>query len=68
VHGIFDDDRFRHTFIDAARHRSGLAPAQAHIDVTANRERRIDRWADHLRQSLDLTLIRDWVSASRALP
>jgi adenosylcobyric acid synthase len=65
VHGIFDDDRFRHAFIDAARHRSGLAPARAHIYVTANRERRIDRWADHLRQSLDLTLIRDWISASR---
>jgi len=62
VHGIFDDDRFRHVFIDAARHRSGLAPAQAPVDVTADRERRIDRWADHLRQSLDLTLIRDWIS------
>jgi adenosylcobyric acid synthase len=64
VHGIFDDDRFRHAFIDAARDRSRLAPAQAHIDVTAERERRIDRWADHLRQSLDVALIRDWIGAS----
>jgi len=65
VHGIFDDDKFRHKFIDDARDRIGLAPAKAHVDVTAERERRIDRWADHLRRSLDLTLIRDWIAARR---
>jgi adenosylcobyric acid synthase len=61
VHGIFDDDRFRHIFIDAARDRSRLARAQAHACVTAERERRVDRWANHLRQSLDLTVIGDWI-------
>jgi adenosylcobyric acid synthase len=61
VHGIFDDDRFRHKFIDETRNRIGLAPAATHIGVTAERERRIDRWADHLRQSLNMSLIRDWI-------
>jgi adenosylcobyric acid synthase len=67
VHGIFDDDPFRHAFIDAARKRGGLVPAKAHVDVTAERERRIDRWADHLRQSLNMSLIRDWISGTALL-
>jgi adenosylcobyric acid synthase len=61
VHGIFDDDQFRHLFIDGARNRCGLAPAASRVCVTAERERRIDRWADHLRQSLDMNLIRGWI-------
>jgi adenosylcobyric acid synthase len=61
VHGIFDDDKFRHAFIDAARNRAALAPAQAQASITAERDRRIDRWADHLRQSLNLPLIHNWL-------
>jgi adenosylcobyric acid synthase len=60
VHGIFDDDAFRHRFLNTARQASGLAPAHVHRCVTAERQARIDRWADHLRQSLDLDLIRSW--------
>jgi len=68
VHGIFDDDAFRHAFIDHARDRCGLAPAAARVDVTAERERRINRWADHLRQSLDMDLIRGWAQDEPAPP
>ena len=60
VHGIFDDDAFRHRFLNTARQASGLAPAHVHRCVTVERQARIDRWADHLRQSLDLDLIRSW--------
>jgi adenosylcobyric acid synthase len=60
VHGLFDDDAFRHGFLDTARQECGLAPASAHRCVTAERQARIDRWADHLRKSLDLDLIRSW--------
>jgi adenosylcobyric acid synthase len=63
VHGLFDDDLFRHRFLDSARQACGLAPARRHVRVTAERQARIDRWADHLRQSLDLDLIRGWASA-----
>ncbi|HTC91109.1 MAG TPA: hypothetical protein VK686_22550 [Bryobacteraceae bacterium] len=35
----------------------GLAPAKSLACVTANREARIDRWAAHLRKSLDMNLI-----------
>jgi adenosylcobyric acid synthase len=61
VHGLFDDDGFRHAFLDAVRAQCGLNPAQAKIPVAAERQGRIDRWADHLRQSLRLDLIRGWI-------
>src|SRR5258708_34552079 len=72
VHGIFDDDAFRHAFVNRSREVCGLAPARSQVCTSANREARIDRWADHLRRSLDMNLIRqlagnpslrpDWLS------
>ncbi len=59
VHGLFDDDAFRHGFLDSLRESSGLAPARDY--AAADREARIDRWADHLRRSLDISLIRRWL-------
>lgn len=61
VHGLFDDDIFRHTFLDTVRRHCGLCPARDRARVTEQRQRRIDRWADHLRQSLNLDLIRGWI-------
>jgi adenosylcobyric acid synthase len=58
VHGLFDDDAFRHRFLDTAREDCGLAPARSRAFVTAERQARIDRWADHLRHTLDMNLIR----------
>ncbi len=66
VHGIFDDDAFRHCFVDSVRASRGLAPASGHICATAKRQARIDRWADHLRQSLDMNLIRGWAASGDA--
>jgi len=59
VHGLFDDDAFRHRFLAHARRTSGLAPGREQICVSAERQKRIDRWADHLRRSLDMNLIRE---------
>jgi len=61
VHGIFDDDAFRHAFVDAARTACGLSPAHAKAFVTAERDARLDRLAAHLRRSLDMDLIRSWI-------
>jgi adenosylcobyric acid synthase len=61
IHGLFDDDAFRHTFLHFARQVRGLAPARSRVCVTAERQARIDRWAGHLRQSLDMDLIRGWI-------
>jgi adenosylcobyric acid synthase len=57
IHGLFDDDAFRHGFIDYARRTCGLAPVHQRVCVAAEREGRINRWAGHLRQSLDMNLI-----------
>ena len=59
VHGLFHDDAFRHAFIAAARTACGLTPIQTRAFVTAERERSIDRLAEHVRQSLDMDLIHD---------
>ena len=57
VHGLFREDGFRHSFVAAARAACGLAPMQSRAWVTAERERRLDRLAEHVRQSLDMDLI-----------
>jgi adenosylcobyric acid synthase len=61
IHGIFDDDAFRHRFLDFARQHCGLKPARNHACVAAQRDARIDRWAGHLQQSLDMNLIQSWI-------
>ena len=61
VHGIFDDDRFRHACLEAARAAAGLAPPAARAFVAAEREARLDRWAAHVRGALDMEMIRGWI-------
>jgi adenosylcobyric acid synthase len=61
LHGLFDDDLFRHGFLHFARQQLGLAPPQALAWVTSERDRRIDRWAAHLRSSLNMDLIHRWL-------
>jgi len=60
IHGLFDDDELRHSFVNFVRESCGLAPALSHVCVTARRQARIDRWAAHVLQSLDMDLIRGW--------
>jgi adenosylcobyric acid synthase len=63
VHGIFDNDSFRHSFLDWTRARLKLAPAEHKAFATAERDARMNRWADHLRKSVNLGLIRSWISS-----
>ena len=57
VHGLFDDDAFRHAALDALRARCGLAPARLHAAWRAEREARYDRLARIVRASLDVPLL-----------
>lgn len=61
IHGLFSDDRFRHSLLDAARAACGLARLEQRAFVTAKREARIDRLADHVRRSMDMDLIHNCV-------
>jgi adenosylcobyric acid synthase len=60
IHGLFDADGFRHEFLRSAREACGLAPVSNYVNATAARNGRIDRWAGHLRRSLNLKLIGEW--------
>ena len=61
MHGIFDDDRFRHAFITAARSFHHLAPASGFENWNQKREDSFIRLAKTVRESLDLSRIFDWV-------
>jgi adenosylcobyric acid synthase len=61
LHGIFDDDAFRHTFIAAARSFHHLAPAANLENWRKRREDSLNRLANTVRKSLDLTRIFNWV-------
>jgi adenosylcobyric acid synthase len=61
VHGFFDNDDFRHAFIRTSRVVADLAPAEKFARVGAEREARIDRLANHLRKSLDINRLRNWL-------
>ena len=61
VHGFFDNDSFRHGFLDWARESRNLAPIEQKAFSSAEKEARLNRWADHLRRSLQLDLIRSWI-------
>jgi len=61
VHGVFDDDNFRHAFLDAARAACGLAPHTAKAFFAAERQSRLDRLAAHVRRALNLEMIRGWI-------
>jgi adenosylcobyric acid synthase len=61
MHGFFDNDDFRHSLIQAARAALGLLPAMTWVHFAAEREARINRLATHLRESLDINLIKSWL-------
>ena len=63
VHGFFDNDDFRHSFLAALRSAVDLAPVETWANIATEREARIDRLANHLRESLDMNLIRSWIVA-----
>jgi adenosylcobyric acid synthase len=61
LHGIFDQDAFRHALLNRLRLQCGLEPAAEKVCICARRQHSIDRWADHVRRNLDLSLIRSWI-------
>jgi adenosylcobyric acid synthase len=61
VHGLFDEDSFRHAFLATARMACGLAPPRRTALVSADRQGRFDRLADHVRRALDMNLIKSWL-------
>lgn len=61
LHGIFDADDFRHAFIGNARRAAGLCEAEKLNFHRTEKEARYDRLAAHVRRSVNLDLIFDWL-------
>ena len=57
LHGLFDDDGFRHTFVAAARAFCRLTPLTEVEDWKKKREESLNRLADGVRAALDMPTI-----------
>jgi adenosylcobyric acid synthase len=59
IHGLFDQVGFRRGWLNRARSRNGLAPiALLESELVARQLRgELDRWADHLEQSVNMGAI-----------
>jgi adenosylcobyric acid synthase len=66
LHGLFDDDEFRHSFLRAARAACHLAPPDSFAHVKGERESRFDRLAAHVRDAIDLNAIIGWLKLAQA--
>ena len=60
LHGLFDDDHFRHTFLTAARAFHHLTPAPAYENWQAKREASLNVLAETVRQSLNMPMLLHW--------
>jgi adenosylcobyric acid synthase len=61
LHGIFDDDAFRHRFLAEVRESCGLRASAEFVDWKAMREHELNRLAAHVEAALDMTALFGWV-------
>jgi adenosylcobyric acid synthase len=57
IHGIFDDDNFRRGLLNSLRMKKGISPQVEPVNYHAKREEAINRWADILKNSVDICFI-----------
>jgi adenosylcobyric acid synthase len=61
LHGFFDADDFRHALLRGLRGLCSLSAPEVLLPYTAERERRFDRLAEHVRRALDIRTIQGWL-------
>jgi adenosylcobyric acid synthase len=61
LHGLFDSDSFRHAFIRAARAATRLAQPAEVVSVAAQRDDRLNRFANHVEAALDVDALLGWL-------
>lgn len=57
IHGLFDNDSFRTALLNFLKYRKGLPPIKETINYFELKENAIDKWADILRNSVDICFI-----------
>jgi len=57
IHGIFDNDEFRTSVINSLREKKGLLSRGVEVNYQAKREEAINKWADTLKNSIDICFI-----------
>jgi adenosylcobyric acid synthase len=62
LHGIFDNDRFRHSIINAIRVKRGRQPIGSVTDYGRARENALDRWSATLAEHVDIGFIENLIS------
>ncbi|MDN5347349.1 MAG: adenosylcobyric acid synthase [Clostridia bacterium] len=67
IHGIFDNDRFRHHVLSALRRRRGLADVDNGYNFTADLEVRLDALAQAVGANLDLERLAQIMGLPRPL-
>jgi adenosylcobyric acid synthase len=61
LHGLFDEDDFRHEFLHAARFACGLAPAESFSYWKQEREKQWDRLTDEVTRAFNMEEICAWL-------
>jgi adenosylcobyric acid synthase len=61
IHGLFDNDWFRHGLINSLRNKKGLAPMSNAINYAQERDYALDEWAAVLRETLNMKFIQNIV-------
>jgi len=64
LHGLFDHDDFRHSFLANARAARQLAPSTDVVFRAKQKQAEINRLADIVEQSVDMDAIRGWLGVS----
>jgi adenosylcobyric acid synthase len=56
IHGLFDGPRFRRAWLNRLRRRKAWPPLDVAVSqaATAQQQRELDRWADHVQQHMNL--------------
>lgn len=62
LHGLFNDDTFRHQFLRSARAAIGLAPPEQLWNWKADRENQWKRLSSEVEKSLDMQKICTWLN------
>lgn len=57
IHGIFDNDEFRRTFLNSLRQKKGLPLQENTFHFQRSKQEAIDRWADVIKNKIDICFI-----------